>query len=429
MSFAHCGLQAGVTSFSFLFHHLHMVSQQHLPSTNGSISTSIKSMNSLFLKDCYKMGRNKEPEQPVSNPVEAKKHRDESVGHFKNGNYDRALNSLDKVVMENDAIAQARSILGPTKDAEFLQSFVRVGIGDDEDEAPVPKASISKRVPNSAEKTQTPEAEEERSSAKEKIVTIKPRKKKEKKHRERRRREEELYTDKDRAAAVVMGSRDIKLSLNMKDKAERSSALHLPEEADAGTLLALSRAEIMRERYRNAVTFVDKAIELAPEEKAAYVARSKCYLLLGEPRLALADAETALNLDPKHAKALLQKAEALYYCGEFELSLVHFHRGLRARPDLSDFRLGVQKAQEAIENTIGSVKPVFNKPVKRTNSKPPRPALGQLMSDKLYLENLLKNPDLAIADKKNGIVMKQAEEAIRFLENREEFWRQQQTTT
>lgn len=91
--------------------------------------------------------------------------------------------------------------------------------------------------------------------------------------------------------------------------------------------------------------FLFQAIELAPEEKAAYVARSRCYLLLGEPRKALGDAEEALKLDPKHAKALLQKAEALYYCGEFELSLVHYHRGLRARPDLNEFRLGVQKAQ------------------------------------------------------------------------------------
>lgn len=84
--------------------------------------------------------------------------------------------------------------------------------------------------------------------------------------------------------------------------------------------------------------------------------------------------------------------------------------------------------QEAIENTIGSVKPVKKKKAsKRSSSRASRPALGQLMSDKLYLENLLKNPDLAIADKKNDIVMKQAQEAIRFLENREEFWRQQQT--
>ncbi|CAH0689873.1 unnamed protein product [Chilo suppressalis] len=179
--------------------------------------------------------------------------------------------------------------------------------------------------------------------------------------------------------------------------------------------------------YERALIALDKAVELAPEEKAAYVSRSKCYLLLGEPRQALADAETALGLDPKHAKALLQKAEALYYCGEFEMSLVFYHRGLRARPDLIEFRLGVQKAQEAIENTIGE-KPVKKPaPKRRSSSKSQKPVLGQLMSDKLYLENLLKNPDLAIADKKNDIVTKQAEEAIRFLENREEFWRQQQS--
>ncbi|KAH9642778.1 hypothetical protein HF086_010431 [Spodoptera exigua] len=340
------------------------------------------------------MGRGKEPEVPYTNPVEAKKHRDEASGHIKNGNYDRGLNSLakDKLFMDFDnAKAQARSILGPTKDAEFLQSFVRVGIGDEEEETPVQKASISKRAPHSAEL----EVEDEKQAVKERKESVKPKKKwKRKPKRERRRREEELYTDKDRAAAVVMGSKDIKQSLNLKDKAERSSALQLPVEADAGTLLALARAEMMRERYRTAVLFVNKAIELAPDEKAAYVARSKCYLLLGEPRSALLDAEAALKLDPKDAKALLRKAEALYYCGEFEMR---------------------------------AVKVVKKAPKKR--SKSARPVLGQLNSDKIYLENLLKNPDLAIADKKNDVVMRQAEEAIRFLENREEFWRQQQTTT
>ncbi|CAG4943777.1 unnamed protein product [Colias eurytheme] len=44
------------------------------------------------------MGRTKEPEQPTSNPVEAKKYRDESTGHTKNGNHERALASLDKEI-------------------------------------------------------------------------------------------------------------------------------------------------------------------------------------------------------------------------------------------------------------------------------------------------------------------------------------------
>lgn len=160
-------------------------------------------------------------------------------------------------LMVDSAKAQARSILGPTKDAEFLQSFVRVGIGDEEEEEPVQKASISKRAPV----TDKGEAEvvENKHSAKERKESAKPRKRRERKpKRERRRREEELYTDKDRAAAVVMGSKDIKHSLSLMDKAERSSALQLPEEADAGTLLALARAEMMRERYRTAVLFVNK---------------------------------------------------------------------------------------------------------------------------------------------------------------------------
>ncbi|CAF4787388.1 unnamed protein product [Pieris macdunnoughi] len=42
------------------------------------------------------MGRGKEPELPTSNPVEAKKYRDEASGHNKNRNYERALASLAK---------------------------------------------------------------------------------------------------------------------------------------------------------------------------------------------------------------------------------------------------------------------------------------------------------------------------------------------
>lgn len=62
------------------------------------------------------------------------------------------------------------------------------------------------------------------------------------KKRRRRRsdahRQEEVYTDKDRAAAVNMGSRDIKHSLKMKRKQDRSRALQIPEEADPGSMLA-----------------------------------------------------------------------------------------------------------------------------------------------------------------------------------------------
>lgn len=47
------------------------------------------------------MGRSKEPEPPPTNPVEAKKFRDEANGHFKTGFYERALAALDKVYLES----------------------------------------------------------------------------------------------------------------------------------------------------------------------------------------------------------------------------------------------------------------------------------------------------------------------------------------
>ena len=40
--------------------------------------------------------------------------------------------------------------------------------------------------------------------------------------------------------------------------------------------------------------------------------------------------------------------------GDFETALMFYHRGNKLRPELQDFRLGIQKAQEAIENSVGS---------------------------------------------------------------------------
>lgn len=40
--------------------------------------------------------------------------------------------------------------------------------------------------------------------------------------------------------------------------------------------------------------------------------------------------------------------------GDFEYALVHYHRGHKLRPELNEFRLGIQKAKEAIDNSIGS---------------------------------------------------------------------------
>ncbi|XP_032590757.1 outer dynein arm-docking complex subunit 4 isoform X2 [Drosophila grimshawi] len=215
----------------------------------------------------------------------------------------------------------------------------------------------------------------------------------------------------------------------------------------------------VREYYK-ALNGYNQALELNSTDINALISRSKCYLLLGEASKALQDAETALSEDKNNIRAIYQKAESLYYLGQFEQSLMFFHRGLRARPELASFRLGVQKTQEAIENTIGTkirstipVAPIKSGIPKKSGDNTPksqnlssarvrqkptkadlerrnaRKLLGELCVDKEYLEKLLLHPDLVRADTNTENISALAKEAVCFLNKRQEFWRQQRPCT
>ncbi|KAI9328999.1 hypothetical protein DFJ73DRAFT_615321, partial [Zopfochytrium polystomum] len=114
-----------------------------------------------------------------------------------------------------------------------------------------------------------------------------------------------------------------------------------------GDLLAQKRA------YTEAISVFDQALAIRPADTHCLVARSKCYISVGSPAMALADAEACLAIDPQSVKGLFQKAQALYARGDFEVALVFYHRGYRLRPELDSFRIGIQKSREAIENAIG----------------------------------------------------------------------------
>ncbi|XP_021941450.1 tetratricopeptide repeat protein 25 isoform X2 [Zootermopsis nevadensis] len=208
--------------------------------------------------------------------------------------------------------------------------------------------------------------------------------------------------------------------------------------------------------YTKALNGYNSALELNPRDKNALVARSKCYLQLGEPQLALKDAETALHGDKNFVRAIFQKAESLYHLGDFEHSLMYYHRGLHLRPELEGFRLGVQKAQEAIENTIGKQLPQAHESILPTGGSPKnissasksrgssaatkqqsRQLLGELCVDKEYLEKLLDHPvailfsDIKCMNQQDdqNTIASYAKEGVAFLNRREEFWRQQRPNT
>jgi tetratricopeptide (TPR) repeat protein len=106
--------------------------------------------------------------------------------------------------------------------------------------------------------------------------------------------------------------------------------------------------------YKQAVMAYTNALTLRPNDKACLVFRSRCYLLMGDASSALNDANASLAGDKTYFKGIFSKAESLYATGDFEMALVYYHRGNKLRPEFNDFRLGIQKASEAIDNSIGS---------------------------------------------------------------------------
>lgn len=208
--------------------------------------------------------------------------------------------------------------------------------------------------------------------------------------------------------------------------------------------------------YKKAIESFTKALEFKADDQPCLVARSKCHLQLGNTKSALEDAEGSLKEDTKYHRGLYQKAEALYQMGDFEYALVFYHRGNKIRPDLQEFKLGIQKAQEAINNSIGTPehcklektgdltffkqqdivskkKPLKVSKTTRLQSKEKGPIasektmkelLGELYADREYLEKLMNDPGLIINNKDKSIHAL-VEEGLSYLDSRTEFWRQQ----
>lgn len=210
--------------------------------------------------------------------------------------------------------------------------------------------------------------------------------------------------------------------------------------------------------FSKAIQSFSNALHLQSGDKNCLVARSKCYLKMGDLEKSLEDAEASLQNDPTFCK----KAETLYTMGDFEFALVFYHRGYKLRPD-REFKVGIQKAQEAINNSVGSpssiklenkgdlsflskqaeskkaqqkhppVKHLLSSTkheIKRKGSlkseKTIRQLLGELYVDKEYLEKLLLDEDLIKGTIKSGLTVEELiMTGINYLDTRSNFWRQQ----
>lgn len=174
------------------------------------------------------------------------------------------------------------------------------------------------------------------------------------------RRVEVLYVDRDRAAAVSIGSKDIKSDLRHKKKRDRKEnaeavATQEEDECDRDTFLAQGQYELKNGEPKRALFYLNKASGSVPDDETLYVLRSQCHRMLGNYDAADADADRSLRNNPFSVKGLLAKADTQYHRGNFEHALKYFHRAQAERPEYNGVRLGINKSRGAIENSLTKV--------------------------------------------------------------------------
>lgn len=103
--------------------------------------------------------------------------------------------------------------------------------------------------------------------------------------------------------------------------------------------------------FQKAINSYTAALDIR-KDRNVLIARSKSYASLGMNDEAIQDATDSVGNDTNFYRGYYQLAQAYFVAGLFEEALVYYYRAYRKRPDIQEYRLGVQKAEESILRAI-----------------------------------------------------------------------------
>jgi tetratricopeptide (TPR) repeat protein len=116
-------------------------------------------------------------------------------------------------------------------------------------------------------------------------------------------------------------------------------------EVDA--LLREGIAAMERQNYDSAVALFTTVIGMAPDFPEGYNKRATVYYLAGQHRLAIADCEVTLRLNPLHFGAASGQGLCHAALGEFDKAVACFRRSLTIHPHLASVRQNLATALRA----------------------------------------------------------------------------------
>lgn len=131
---------------------------------------------------------------------------------------------------------------------------------------------------------------------------------------------------------------------------EAIEALWAVSGSDTVDLLMSRAAQFATEaEIELSLAILDAVVDIAPQEAEAWYLRAKVNILKVKPERALADLRRALNLDPKHYRAINDLGLVLERLGAKKEALKAYRRALAVNPFLEDARQGVEALAREVE--------------------------------------------------------------------------------
>ncbi len=149
----------------------------------------------------------------------------------------------------------------------------------------------------------------------------------------------ELEEVKRRTDELVMGleklREELKLSKGRKQTQEKKNYNAAVKKLDAVDWLKEGQAMAKSGKFRDAISFYNKAIDADPKYAAAYSDRGWAYRMIRDYQSALKDNNRSLDLKPNFPSALVNRSLTLWSMRQYDKALVDTNRAIELTPDFA----------------------------------------------------------------------------------------------
>ncbi|MCX5830998.1 MAG: tetratricopeptide repeat protein [Deltaproteobacteria bacterium] len=149
----------------------------------------------------------------------------------------------------------------------------------------------------------------------------------------------ELEEVKKRTEELLIGlerlREELKLSKGGQQIQEKKDYMAAVQQLDAVDWFREGYALAESGKYRDAISFYNKAIDADPRHATAYSARGWAYHRIGDYPSALKDNNRALDLKPNFPAALANRSTTLWGMRQYDKALADINRAIELKPDYS----------------------------------------------------------------------------------------------